>query len=88
MKEPTISIVVPVYRVEDYLPRALDSVLAQTYAAWDMILVDDGSPDRCGAICDEYAVGEPRIHVIHQKNAGVSAARNAGGDDLNESGTG
>lgn len=80
MKEPTISIVVPVYRVEDYLPRALDSVLAQTYAAWDMILIDDGSPDRCGAICDEYAAGEPRIHVIHQKNAGVSAARNAGID--------
>lgn len=80
MKKGIISLVVPIYKVEQYLPRALDSVLAQTCDAWEMILVDDGSPDRCGEICDEYAAGDSRIHVIHQKNAGVSAARNTGID--------
>lgn len=78
MQEEIVSLVVPVYKVEPYLARALDSVLAQTYAAWEMILVDDESPDRCGKICDDYAAKDVRIHVIHQKNGGLSAARNAG----------
>lgn len=73
-----ISIIVPVYNVERYLHRCVDSILAQTYSDYELILVDDGSPDNCGAICDEYAAKDSRVHVIHQKNGGVSAARNAG----------
>ena len=72
-----ISVVVPVYGVEPYLRRCLDSIVGQTYENLEILLVDDGSPDNCGAICDEYAAKDPRIVVIHQKNAGVSAARNA-----------
>ena len=77
MEHPTISIIVPVYRVEAYLRRCLDSLLVQTYPNLQIILVDDGSPDRCGTICDEYAAKDSRIAVIHQKNQGISAARNA-----------
>lgn len=77
---PRISIIVPVYKVEPYLRRCVDSILAQTFADFELILVDDGSPDRCGAICDEYAAADSRVHVIHQKNGGLSAARNAGID--------
>ncbi len=73
-----ISVIVPVYKVEPWLRRCVDSVLAQTYSEFELILVDDGSPDRCGDICDEYAQKDPRVHVIHQKNGGLSAARNAG----------
>lgn len=73
-----ISIVIPIYKVEPYLRRCLDSVLAQTYADLEIILVDDGSPDGCGAICDEYAARDSRIKVIHQENRGLSGARNAG----------
>ena len=73
---PTISIIVPVYKVEFYLHRCIDSILAQTFTDFELILVDDGSPDNCGAICDEYAARDSRIHVIHQKNAGQSVARN------------
>lgn len=80
MKKGIVSIVMPIYIVEQYLPRAVDSVRAQTCDAWEMILVDDGSPDRCGRICDEYAEKDKRIRVIHQQNSGVSAARNAGID--------
>ncbi len=76
----TISIIVPVYKVEKYIRRSVESVLAQTWRDWELILVDDGSPDRCGALCDEYAEKDGRIRVIHQKNQGVSAARNAGID--------
>ena len=72
--------VVPVYNVEPYLRRCIDSILNQTLADFRLILVDDGSPDNCGAICDEYAGKDSRIHVIHQKNAGLSAARNTGID--------
>ena len=75
-----ISVVVPVYKVEDYLRRCVDSVLAQTYRDFELILVDDGSPDRCGQICDEYAARDGRIKVVHQENGGLSAARNAGLD--------
>ena len=77
---PLISVIVPVYRVEPYLRRCVDSILAQTFTDFELILVDDGSPDNCGAICDEYAVKDSRIHVIHQENGGLSAARNAGID--------
>lgn len=70
-----ISIIVPVYGVEKYLRQCVDSVLAQTYSNWELILVDDGSKDACPAICDEYAAKDSRIKVIHQENGGVSAAR-------------
>ncbi|MFA5323011.1 MAG: glycosyltransferase family 2 protein [Smithella sp.] len=72
-----ISIIVPVYKTEPYLHRCLDSVVNQTHKNLEIILVDDGSPDNCGKICDEYEVLDPRIKVIHQQNAGLSAARNA-----------
>ena len=77
---PTISVIVPVYKVEKYIHRCVDSILAQTFTDFELILVDDGSPDNCGAICDEYAARDSRIHVIHQENGGLSAARNAGID--------
>ena len=77
---PEITVIVPVYKVESYLHRCIDSILAQTYRDFDLILIDDGSPDNCGAICDEYAKTDSRIHVIHQENGGLSAARNAGID--------
>ena len=73
-----ISVIVPVYRVEKYLSDCIESILNQTFADFELILVDDGSPDRCGEICDEAAKHDTRVHVIHQKNAGLSAARNAG----------
>ena len=76
--EPLISVVVPVYRVEKWLCRCVDSLLAQTYQNIEIILVDDGSPDQCGAMCDAYAAQERRVRVIHQENRGLSAARNAG----------
>ena len=77
---PKVSVIVPVYNVEPYLPRCIDSILAQTYTDFELILVDDGSPDNSGAICDEYAAKDPRIRVIHKENGGVSSARNAGLD--------
>ena len=77
---PTISIIVPVYKVENYIHRCVDSILGQTYADFELILVDDGSPDNCGAICDDYAAKDSRVVVIHQENGGLSAARNAGID--------
>lgn len=75
-----ISVIVPVYNVEPYLRECIDSILAQTYTDFELILVDDGSPDKCGEICDEYAAKDSRIRVIHQENGGLSAARNAGLD--------
>lgn len=75
-----ISVIVPVYKVEQYLHRCVTSILAQTYGDFELILVDDGSPDNCGAICDEYAKQDSRVVVIHQENGGLSAARNAGID--------
>ena len=73
-----ISVIVPVYRIEQYLSSCIDSILAQTFQELEVILVDDGSPDRCGQICDYYESLDERIRVIHQKNAGLSCARNAG----------
>ena len=77
---PSVSVIVPVYKVEPYLRQCVDSVLAQTYTDFELILVDDGSPDACGAICDAYAARESRINVIHQENGGLGNARNAGLD--------
>ena len=73
-----ISIIIPVYKVEPYLHQCVDSVLSQTYKNIEIILVDDGSPDNCPHICDQYANEDDRVKVIHQKNGGLSAARNAG----------
>ena len=77
---PLISVIVPVYKVEPYIHRCVDSILGQSYTDFELILVDDGSPDNCGVICDDYARQDSRIHVIHQNNGGLSAARNAGID--------
>lgn len=76
--KPNISIIVPIYNVEPYLRRCVESLLKQSYADFEMILVDDGSPDNCGAICDEYAAMDHRVQVIHKPNGGLSDARNAG----------
>lgn len=78
MNNPKISVIIPVYNVEAYLRRCVESLLQQTYSNLEIILVDDGSPDRSGEICDEYGYQDSRIKVIHQANRGVSAARNSG----------
>ena len=79
-KAPLLSIIVPVYKVENYLPKCIDSILAQTFTDFELILVEDGSPDDCPALCDATAEKDARVRVIHQKNGGLSAARNAGLD--------
>ena len=79
-EKPLLSIIVPVYDVERYLPKCIDSILAQTFMDFELILVEDGSPDNCPALCDAAAEKDARIRVIHQKNGGLSAARNAGLD--------
>lgn len=73
-----LSVIIPIYKVEKYLCRCIDSILQQTYSNLEIILVDDGSPDNCGTICDAYAEKDSRVKVLHKKNAGVSAARNSG----------
>lgn len=77
---PEISVIVPIYKVENYLVKCIDSILAQSFTDFELILVDDGSPDRCGELCDNYAQRDKRIHVIHKQNGGLSDARNAGLD--------
>lgn len=78
MTKPLVSLVIPVYRHPEWVRKAVDSALAQTWADLEIILVDDGSPDGSGALCDEYAEKDARVRAIHQKNGGVSSARNAG----------
>ena len=78
MRTPILSIIIPVYNVEKYIHKCIDSVLAQTHKDFELILINDGSSDSCGGICNEYARSDGRIQVIHQKNSGLSAARNAG----------
>lgn len=78
---PRVSVIVPVYNVEKYLNECIDSILAQTFTDFELILVNDGSSDRSGEICDEYAIKDKRIKVIHQQNGGVSVARNTGLDE-------
>ncbi|SKB64046.1 Glycosyltransferase involved in cell wall bisynthesis [Lachnospiraceae bacterium] len=78
--EKLVSVIVPIYKVEKYLPRCIESILVQDYTKLEILLVDDGSPDRSGEIADEYAKKDQRIHVIHKKNGGLSDARNAGID--------
>ena len=75
---PKASVIVPVYKVEEYLEKCVQSILAQTERDFELILVDDGSPDRCGALCDSLAQTDPRIRVIHQENQGLGGARNTG----------
>ena len=80
MSSPLISVIVPVYKVEPWLERCVNSIRNQTYANLEIVLVDDGSPDRCGDICDRIALEDARIKVIHRENGGLSAARNTGLD--------
>lgn len=83
--QPQISVIVPIYKAESFIHRCIDSILAQTFTDFELILVNDGSPDKSGSICDEYALADSRIKVIHKKNGGVASARQCGID--NASGT-
>lgn len=80
MENPLITVIIPVYNVEKYLQRCLDSVIAQTYQNLEIICIDDGSTDCSGEICEQYAIKDERVKVFHQENQGVSAARNKGLD--------
>ena len=82
VEEKLVSVIVAVYNIEEYLPRCIDSISAQTYRNLEIILVDDGSTDSSGGICDDYAQKDRRIKVIHKKNGGLSDARNAGLDKV------
>lgn len=75
---PLISVIVPVYKAEAYLPQCVDSILGQSYSHLELILVDDGSPDKSGQLCDQYAQKDSRVRVLHKENGGASSARNAG----------
>lgn len=81
MNNPEVSVIVPVYNVEEYLPRCIDSILAQTQTNFELLLIDDGSTDKSGKICDEYSKRDNRIKVFHKENGGVSSARNVGLDN-------
>lgn len=76
--QPKISVIVPVYKVEKFLDRCVESIVGQTYKNLEIILVDDGSPDNCPAMCDSWAKKDGRIKVIHKENGGASSARNVG----------
>lgn len=78
MNMPAVSIIVPVYKVEQYLPQCIESILAQSFADFEVLLIDDGSPDGSGALCDAYARADRRVQVIHKENGGVSSSRNKG----------
>ena len=81
MPTPKISVIIPVYTAEKSLCRCIDSILTQTYQDFELLLIDDGSTDSSGAICDEYAEQDARIRVFHKENGGVSSARNVGLDN-------
>lgn len=81
MSNPKVSIIVPIYKAENYLSRCVDSILEQTFTEFELLLIDDGSPDKSGIICDEYALKDSRVRVIHKKNGGVSSARQCGMDN-------
>ena len=81
-QSPKISVIVPVYNVEKYLPRCIDSILSQTFTNFELLLIDDGSTDNSGKICDEYADKDNRVRVFHKANGGVSSARNLGLDNV------
>lgn len=78
VSNPQISVIIPIYKAEEYLSRCIDSILKQTFTNFELVLIDDGSPDRSGAICDEYALHDERIKVVHQRNEGVTVARSLG----------
>lgn len=79
--DPKVSVIVPVYNVEKYLHRCIDSILTQTFTDFEVLLINDGSKDRSGEICDEYAKKDSRVKVFHKENGGVSSARNVGLDN-------
>lgn len=79
--QPKISIIVPVYKAEKYIHKCIDSILAQTFANFEILLINDGSPDKSGKICDEYAKKDKRVRVFHKENGGVSLARQLGNDN-------
>lgn len=81
MKQPKVSIIVPVFNVEQYLHHCIGSIIAQTFTDWELLLIDDGSPDKSGDICDGYAKKDGRIRVVHKENGGVSSARQRGQDE-------
>ena len=76
--KPLFTVIVPIYKVEAYLEKCIESILGQTFCDFELLLIDDGSPDRCPAICDAYAEKDPRVRVIHKKNGGLVSARNIG----------
>lgn len=78
MEKPKVSVIMPIYKAEEFIKRGVDSILNQTLREIEVILIDDGSPDNCGRICDEYASADPRVKVVHQPNQGVAAARQVG----------
>ena len=82
MKDIKVSIIIPIYKSEKYLSKCIDSIIAQEYSNWEMLLIDDGSPDKSGEICDEYAKRDNRIKVFHKENGGVSSARSLGMDNI------
>ena len=78
MRSPLISVILPIYNIEAYLDRCMEAVLDQTYENLEILMVDDGSPDGCPAMCDAYALKDPRVKALHKENGGLSDARNYG----------